>query len=180
MLPPLLLSCPTKTVRLAFVFVKPLPHCYHAGMAAPLIDNRKAHFRFEILETFEAGIELLGFEVKALRKGLGSLDGSHVIVRGGEAFLVGMHIPPFQEKNAPKEYDTRRNRRLLLSKKEIAQLSDAEGTKGLTIVPLSVYNKNHKLKLSLGIARGKTNVDKRETIKKRDAEREIRRAIKGE
>lgn len=149
-------------------------------MAAPLIDNRKAHFRFEILETFEAGIELLGHEVKALRNGQGSLDGSHVIVRGGEAFLVGMHIPPFQEKNTPKEYDTRRTRRLLLSKKEIATLGNAEGTKGLTVVPLSVYNKHHKLKLSLGIARGKTNVDKRETIKKRDARREMDRALKGE
>lgn len=149
-------------------------------MAAPLIDNRKAHFRFEILETFEAGIELHGFEVKSLRGGQGSLDGSHVVVRGGEAFLVGMYIPPFQEKNAPKDYDPRRTRRLLLSKKEIASLGTAEGTKGLTVVPLSVYNKNHKLKLSLGIARGKTNVDKRETIKKRDAQREMHRALKGE
>lgn len=149
-------------------------------MAGPLIDNRKAHFRFEILETFEAGIELLGHEVKALRAGQGSLDGSHVIVRGGEAFLVGMHIPPFQEKNTPKEYDSRRTRRLLLSKKEIAELGTAEGTKGLTVVPLSVYNKRHKLKLSLGIARGKSNADKRETIKKRDAERDVRRTLAGE
>lgn len=149
-------------------------------MAAPLIDNRKAHFRFEILETFEAGIELLGHEVKALRGGQGSLDGSHVVVRGGEAFLINMHIPPFQEKNTPKEYDSRRTRRLLLSKKEIAELSTAEGTKGLTVVPLSVYNKRHKLKLSLGIARGKSSADKRETIKKRDAERDIGRALAGE
>ena len=175
---PSLVVRPEKTVRLELLFVKHPPHCYHAHMSA-LIDNRKAHFRFEILETYEAGIELLGFEVKALRKGQGSLDGAHVVVRGGEAFLINMHSPPFQEKNTPKEYDSRRARRLLLSKKEIAKLGHAEGTKGLTMVPLSVYNKAHVLKLSLGIARGKSNVDKRETIKKRDAEREAHRALKG-
>ncbi|OHA80754.1 MAG: SsrA-binding protein [Candidatus Yonathbacteria bacterium RIFCSPHIGHO2_01_FULL_51_10] len=144
-----------------------------------LVENRKARFHFDLLENFEAGLELLGFEVKALRKGQGSLDGAHVIVRGGEAYLVGMHIPPFQEANTPKDYDTRRTRRLLLSKKEIIALGDAEGTKGLTVVPLSVYNKNSKLKLSVAIARGKTHGDKRESIKRREADREAQRALRG-
>lgn len=144
-----------------------------------LVENRKAHFHYDLLENFEAGLELLGFEVKALRKGQGSLDGAHVIVRGGEAYIVGMHIPPFQEANTPKEYDTRRTRRLLLSKKEIVALGDAEGTKGLTVVPLSVYNKNSKLKLAVAIARGKTHGDKRESIKRREANREAERALRG-
>ena len=144
-----------------------------------LVENRKAHFHYDLLETYEAGLELLGFEVKALRKGQGSLDGAHVIVRGGEAYIVGMHIPPFQEANTPKDYDPRRTRRLLLSKKEIVALADAEGTKGLTVVPLSVYNKNSKLKLGVAIARGKTHGDKRESIKRREADREAQRALRG-
>ncbi|MHB8651860.1 MAG: SsrA-binding protein SmpB [Minisyncoccota bacterium] len=144
-----------------------------------LVENRKAHFHFELLEKFEAGLELMGYEVKSLRSGQGSLDGAHIIVRGGEAYLVGMHVPAFQEKNAPADYDSRRTRRLLLSKKEIAELAAAESKKGLTIIPLSVYNKNAKLKLSVSIARGKRASDKRETIKRREANREAERALRG-
>ncbi len=144
----------------------------------PLIQNKKAYFNYEILEKIEAGIELLGFEVKSLKKGQGSLEGSHITVRGNEAFVVNMQIPPYQPANTPKEYDPTRNRRLLLTKKEIGQLSGEENQKGLTIVPLSVYNKGRKLKLEIAIVRGKKKYDKRETIKKRDVEREIRREIK--
>ena len=143
-----------------------------------LIEHKKAHFNYEILETFEAGIELLGFEVKSLRKRQGSLEGARVVVRGNEAYLVGATIPPYQPANAPKDYDSTRTRRLLLTKKEIAQLSGTESKKGLTIVPISVYNKGRKLKISIGIARGKKKFDKRETIKKRDVEREMRRTLK--
>jgi SsrA-binding protein len=140
-----------------------------------LIENRKARFNYELLEKMEAGIELLGFEVKALRNKQGSLDGAYVIVRGGEAFLVNSFIPPYQPKNTPKEHDPRRNRKLLLTKKELAELAGAESKKGLTIVPLSVYNKGRKVKVGIAIARGKKKYDKRETIKKRDTEREMRR-----
>ena len=145
-----------------------------------LIENKKARFNYEILETYEAGLELLGFEVKALRKSLGSLEGAHVIVRGGEAYLVGVTIPPYQPHNTPKEYDPVRTRRLLLTKKELGELSGYENKKGLTIVPLSVYNKNGRLKLSMGVARGKKKHDKREVLKKRDTDREIRRTLKTE
>ena len=88
-----------------------------------LIENRKVRFNYEITETIPAGIELFGFEVKSLRNGQGSLEGSYVTVRGGEAFVIGMQIPAYQENNTPKEYDPLRNRRLLLNKKEIARLA---------------------------------------------------------
>ncbi len=140
-----------------------------------LISNKKAHFNYEITETYSAGIELFGFEVKSLRKGLGSLDGSYVTVRGGEAFLIGSFVPAFQEKNAPADYDPRRNRKLLLTKDEIRKLIDIEKAKGLTIVPISVYNKGRVLKIDLGIGKGKKKFDKRETLKKQNVERETRR-----
>jgi SsrA-binding protein len=143
-----------------------------------LIENKKAHFNYEILEKFEAGIELLGHEVKSLKNKQGSLDGAYVLVRGGEVYLVNANIPSYQPANAPNDYDPYRNRRLLLTKKEISELSLAEGTKGLTIVPISVYNKGSKLKLSFGIGRGKKKADKRESIKKRDTERELGRTLK--
>lgn len=143
-----------------------------------LIQNKKAHFNYEILEKIEAGIELLGFEVKSLKKGQGSLEGAHITVRGGEAFVIAMQIPPYQPANTPESYDPTRNRRLLVTKKEIARLSGEENQKGLTIVPLSVYNKDRKLKLEIAVVRGKKKYDKRETIKKRDTDREVRRSFK--
>ncbi len=145
-----------------------------------LIQNKKARFNYEILEKYEAGIELLGFEVKSLKKGQGSLDSAHIIVRGNEVFVINMSIPPYQIANTPKDYDSLRNRRLLLTKKEIANLAKEEGKKGLTIVPISVYNKGRKLKMEIAVVRGKKKYDKRETIKKRDTEREIRRTLKNE
>lgn len=140
-----------------------------------LITNKKAHFNYEITDIYTAGIELFGYEVKSIRKGQGSLEGSYVTVRGGEAFLINSFIPPFQEKNAPKDYDPRRLRKLLLTKKEIRELSTIEGTKGLTIVPISVYNKGRVLKIDVGVGKGKKKHDKRETLKKEDALRETRR-----
>lgn len=144
-----------------------------------LLENRKARFNYELLEKLEAGIELLGFEVKSLRQKQGSFDGAYVIVRGNEAFLVNAFIPPYQPKNTPKDYDPRRPRKLLLTRKEIAELAGADSKKGLTIVPVSVYTKGRKLKVELAIARGKKKYDKRESIKKRDTERETRRELKG-
>lgn len=143
-----------------------------------LVQNKKVHFNYEIIERYEAGIELFGSEVKALRAGRGSLDGSHVTVRGGEAYLVGATIQPYQSGNVTKDYDATRNRRLLLTKSEIAELGAQELKKGLTIVPISVYNKKHKLKVEIAIVRGKKTHDKRETIKKREAERDVMRDIK--
>ncbi|MEK7062774.1 MAG: SsrA-binding protein SmpB [Patescibacteria group bacterium] len=144
----------------------------------PLIQNKKVYFDYEILQKLEAGIELLGFEVKSLKKGQGALAGSRVSVRGNEAFVVNMNIPPYQPKNTPKDYDAERTRKLLLGKKEILEVNKGEGQKGLTIVPLSVYNKGRKLKLEIAVVRGKKKYDKRESIKKRNTDREIRRSLK--
>ena len=143
-----------------------------------LVSNKKARLNYEILETFEAGMKLFGFEVKSLKKGQGDLAGTRVVARGGEAFLVRANIPPYQAGNTPKDYDPARPRKLLLSKKEIVLISQAEEKKGLTIIPLLVYNRNNKLKLTIAIARGKKKYDKRETIKKRDIERELGRTLK--
>ena len=142
-----------------------------------LIENKKVRLRFEVLETYSAGIELTGGETKSLRGKHGSLDGARVVVRGGEAYLVGMTIPPFQVANTPKEYDPERPRRLLLSKQEIAALGDAESKKGLTTVPLEVYN-NRYIKVRVAVVRGKGKADKREDLKKKDAKREADRVLK--
>lgn len=143
-----------------------------------LIKNDKISFDYTILEEIEAGLELLGLEVKSLRAGQGSLKGARVVARGGEAYLVGATIPAWQVLNAPKEYDPMRTRKLLLNRKQIALVSSAEGQDGLTIVPISVYNKGRNLKLSIGIARGKKKADKRQDIKKRDDERRMKRSLK--
>ena len=145
---------------------------------ASYAENRKARFNYEFLEKYEAGIELIGTEVKSVRGGQMSLEGAFVIIRGGEAFLINANIPPFQPKNAPKDYDSLRNRKLLLTKKEINELADSEKNKSLTIVPISVYNKNRKIKLEIALAKGKKKFDKRDTIKKRETDREIRREYK--
>src|SRR3989344_1897764 len=142
-----------------------------------LAQNRKARFDYEIIKKFSAGLELLGFEVKSVRAGKISLVGAFIAVRGGEAYLVGADIPAYQPKNAPKEYDALRARKLLLSKSELEELNGAESTKGLTIIPLSVYNKGRFLKLDLAIARGKKKFDKRQAIKKRDVERDLKRSL---
>lgn len=145
-----------------------------------LIQNKKAYINYEILEKFDAGIELLGLEVKSLKAKNGSLEGAYVTIRGREAFLLNMHIPPYQPANTPKEYNPYANRRLLLSKKEIMKLESVEKQKGLTIVPISVYNKGRKLKVEIAIVRGKKKFDKREDIRKRDTERDIQRTLKNE
>jgi SsrA-binding protein len=145
---------------------------------AAYAENRKARFDYEILEKYEAGIELLGVEVKSVRGGQITLEGAFVIVRGGEAFLINSNIPAFQPKNAPQSYDPLRNRRLLLTKKEMAELVNTEKNKSLTIVPISVYNKGRKIKIEIATVKGKKKFDKRETIKKRDSDRELRRTLK--
>jgi len=141
-------------------------------------ENRKVYFNYEILEKYEAGIELLGVEVKSVRGGRMSLEGAFVIVRGRECFLINAQIPPYQPNNSPKDYDPLRNKKLLLTKKEIATLAGSEKNKSLTIVPLSVYNKGRKIKVSIALAKGKKKFDKRESIKKRETDREVRRTLK--
>ncbi len=143
-----------------------------------LVFNKKAGFNYEITDTLTAGIELVGHEVKALRKNQGSLDGSYVTVRGGEAYLVGMQIPPFQVGNTPKEYDERRDRRLLLTRQEINSLVGHKGQSSLTYVPVSVYNVGRKIKVKIGLAKSKKKFDKRETIKKRDTNRDVQRELR--
>lgn len=148
--------------------------------SAKFAENRKAYFNYEIIEKITAGIELLGFEVKAIKAGRMSLDGSYAIIRGNEAFLINAGITSLQPKNTPKDYNERRNRKLLLTKKEIRKLAGSEKQNGLTLIALSVYNMGHKIKVELGLAKGKKSRDKRESIKKRESDREMRRTLKSE
>lgn len=143
-----------------------------------LVENKRVAFDYQILEEMEAGLELRGYEVRSLRAGQGSLRGARVVARGGEAYLVGASIPAWQQANAPKSFDPERPRRLLLSTKEIAHVASAEGQQGLTVVPLKVYNKGHKLKLLIAIARGKKKEDKRHSIREREEKRSMQRSLK--
>ena len=145
-----------------------------------MAENKKAFFNYEILEKFNAGIELLGLEVKSLKSKRGTLDGAYVSVRDNEVFLLGAVIPPYQAKNTPADYEPTRPRRLLLTKKEIGQLISWGNQRGLTIVPLSLYNSGRKIKVTVAVARGKKKYDKRETLKKREAKREIERTLKNQ
>ncbi len=147
---------------------------------APLVQNKKALRDYAVLETFEAGVVLSGQEVKSLRGGRGELSGAYVVIRGGEAYLVGATIPPYQPNNTPKDYEPDRTRKLLLSKKEILTLLNEGEKVGLTIVPLSVYNRKHKIKIEIALVRGRKKHDKREALKKREAQKDIRRTLKRE
>ncbi|MBY0310158.1 SsrA-binding protein SmpB [Patescibacteria group bacterium] len=142
--------------------------------------NKKVHFDYELLDTFEAGLVLLGTEVKAVRAGRAKLDGGHVVVRGGQALVVGISIPAFQIPNAPKSYDPERPRILLLKQKELATLERETETVGLTAIPLALYNSGRNIKLKIAIARGKKKADKRESLKARDSKREIERTLKSQ
>lgn len=141
-------------------------------------DNSKAKHDYEILETFTAGLELLGAEVKSIRAGKINLRGAFVAMRGGEAYLMNADISPYQPKNMPEDYEPTRPRKLLITRKALQGLLTIEGTKGLTLVPLSVYNKGRFLKVDVAVARGKKKFDKRESIKKRDIERDLKRTLK--
>lgn len=143
-----------------------------------LLENKKIRFDYEILEEYEGGIELRGFEVKSLREKKGSIKEAYVSIHDSEIFLVGAHIPAYQPKNAPPDYDPYRNRKILLTKKEIERLIGKEKTKGLTLVPLSMYTKGRKIKIKIAVARGKKKYEKREKIKKKEAKLEIARSLK--
>lgn len=143
-----------------------------------LSENKKAYFNYQILEKFEAGISLIGQEVKSIKSGRINLAGSYVILKEGEVLLVGANVPPYQPKNAPTDYNPERSRKLLLKKQEIKHLIGKTKEKGLTLVPLKVYTRRGKIKLGFGLAKGRKKVDKRELIRKRETDREIRRALK--
>lgn len=145
-----------------------------------LITNTKATFNYEIIDRYEAGIELFGHEVKSLRNKHGKLDGSYVRVKHGEAYLVGADIPPYQPANTDVSYNRLRDRKLILKKNEILSLKQKTEKDGLTLIPISWYNKGRKIKVELAVARGKKKFDKRETTKKREDSREMLRHIKGE
>lgn len=138
-----------------------------------LIESKKLHLTYIITDTCEAGMELFGFEVKSLRKKQGSLDGAKIIVRGGEAFLVGAYIPPYQASNTPKSYDPYRTRRLLLNKDELVDLYSIEQAKSLTLAPHSLYLKNNHIKCEIAFCKKKNARDKREDIKKDISRREL-------
>ena len=143
-----------------------------------LLENKKAYFNFEILDKCEAGLVLTGIEVKSLKNKNGNISGARVLIRGDEAFIVGMDIPPYQPNNTPKGYERERTRKLLLHKKEIAHLTGRAEERGLTIITLKVYTLGGRIKIEIAIVRGKKKFEKREKIKKRDMEREIGRSIK--
>ena len=156
-----------------------LGELYYTKLMA-LVQNKKAYFDYEILEQFEAGIELFGFEVKSVLKQNAHLEGGRVLLRGDEAFLVGVTISPYQVNNTPQGYEPDRTRKLLLHKKEIAYLSGKQHERGLTLVPISMYTKGPKIKLAFGVARHKKKYDKRDVIKKREDARKISRTLKRE
>lgn len=139
--------------------------------------NRKAFHDYSILQKVEAGIELTGTEVKSLREGRANLKDSYVIFKAGEAFLLGAHISPYSHGNI-QNHDPERTRRLLLHRREIEKLQGQAVEKGLTIVPLRLYFKGNRVKAEIAVVRGKKLFDKRETEKRREAERETAAAIK--
>lgn len=145
----------------------------------PLAENRRARYDYEILDTYEAGLVLHGYEVKSIKTGRVSLRGAYVVIKDNEAYLINTLIPPYQPANTPDDYNPERNRKLLLNKSEIKSLIGKSKRKGLTLVPLKLYTKRGKIKLGLAIAKGKREIDKRESIKKRETEREVQRKLRG-
>ncbi len=144
-----------------------------------LTKNKKAYYNYEILEKFEAGIVLLGQEVKSIKLGRMNLTASYVVLKNNEVFLINTNIPPYQPNNTPADYNAERPRKLLLNKSEIKYLIGKSRQKNLTLVPLKVYTtKRNRIKIEIAVAKGKKKYDKREVIKKRDAEREIERDLK--
>lgn len=141
------------------------------------INNRKAYHDYFVLEEYEAGIALTGTEIKSIRENGANIKDSYAIIKNGEAFLLNMHISRYEQGNIFNHEETR-TRKLLLNKKEILKLKDMVVLNGHTLIPLKAYFKNGRLKILLGVCKGKKNYDKRETIKERDIKREIARDFK--
>jgi SsrA-binding protein len=144
---------------------------------AYIAENRKAFHDYHILETYEAGIALLGTEVKSIREGRVNLRDSFARVEGGEVFLYNVNISPYSHRGYA-DHEPLRQRKLLLRRDEIRKLIGKTAEKGMTIVPLRLYFKNGRVKVAVGLAKGKKDYDKRETIKRRETDRETRAAIK--
>ncbi len=144
---------------------------------ADYADNPKAGFDHEILETLEAGLVLKGFEAKAIKTGKASIKGAYVKMMHGVPELIGATVSPYQPGNTPLDYDPQRTRKLLLSKKQIDTLLGLSQSQGLTLIPLKLYGTRNRVKLLIGIARGKKKYDKRESIKKKDVARARQRGI---
>lgn len=143
----------------------------------PYSVNKKAYFDYEILEKFEAGLALTGMETKSIRTKQAKLTGGFVTFHANKAFITNLHIPKYKYASGMENYDPEHSRQLLLHAKEISYLRGKMQEKGLTIIPLSLYNKGRHIKLEIGIAKGKKSYDKRETIKKRELDREISRKL---
>ena len=143
-----------------------------------LVENKRTLFDYEILERYQAGIALLGFEVKAIRQKKVALQGSFVIIRGNEAFWINAPIAPYQVKNTPPGYEETRPRKLLLKAREIAELTGKTAQKGLTLIPISLYTDRRQIKLEFGLARSNKKFEKREGIKKKEFTREKQRFMK--
>lgn len=141
------------------------------------IQNRKAKFDYEIIETFEAGMVLKGTEIKSIRLGKANLKDSYCIIRNNEIYVLNMHISSYNYGNI-FNHDETRSRKLLMHKREILKLKSKIEQNGLTIIPLKLYFKKDKAKLLIGLAKGKHNYDKREAIKKRDEERNLKKYLK--
>ena|SRR5690349_5485171 len=139
-----------------------------------IVTNRKALHDYSILERYEAGLVLKGTEVKSLRDGNANLQDGYALIKGREVWLIGLHINPFEKGNI-NNHEPKRERKLLLHRKEIRKLLGKVSEQGLTLVPLRLYFRNNIVKVELGLARGKKSYDKREAIKERDVERRIRR-----
>ena len=148
-------------------------------MRKNLAENKRVRYDYQILGVYEAGLVLFGHEVKAIKTGHVSLKGTYVVIRNGEAYLINALIPPYQSANTPENYDPKRSRKLLLKKSEIKSLIGKSKQKGLTLIPLKVYTRRGKIKLEIGVAKGKREIDKREQIKEREVKREIERKFRG-
>jgi SsrA-binding protein len=142
----------------------------------PTVRNRRARYNYEILDTFECGIVLAGSEVKSLREGKATLQDSYARIRDHEVWLHGMHVAPYPFSR--EELDPLRPRKLLLHRREIDELTRLTAERGMTLVPLQLFFKDHRVKVELGVARGKRTYDKRRTLAERDAQRDIDRAMK--
>jgi len=140
----------------------------------PFAENRRARHDFEILEPLEGGLSLLGHEVKSIREGGAKLAGSYISIENGELWLRKVHIAPYSKAGGIKEYDPERERKILVTASELRSLLGKMSQKGLTLVPLSLYPRGRHIKLSFALCRGRKSFDKREKLKQRDLDREIR------
>ena len=147
-------------------------------MTNTIIKNKKALFDFNVEEQIEAGISLKGWEVKSLRDNRGNIKESYAVLKNNEVFLIGAHLSPLRNANITDESEATRTRKLLLNKKEIAKLNGYISQKGYTLIPISMYWKNGKVKVKLGLAKGRRKQDKRHLIKERDWKREQERLAK--